>query len=287
MIPEYGREALAGRIRRLSLPDGGYPYYQGNASSMEPTLLTVLALARSGLADEAVRPGLMWCAGCQNPDGSVGLDAQHPHQGAWLTALAAIVFRHFGLDEKAARALDFVLSLRSVVSRKDPRLRQDDSLPGWPWIPGTSGWVEPTAWSLLALSLSGQSRSPRMEEGVRFLLDRQIPSGGWNYGSPALDGREFLPFWDTTGLALVALRGHGDPARVGPSVDLIEKNQGMIESLSGLSWAVLCLEGFQRDSGPAKIKLLNVMTTLRDDELHAANYSLGLIALSGGEAFLS
>lgn len=274
------------RLLSLSLPDGGLPYYRGHGPSAEPTLLAAIGLSVAGAPAERVKPLLAWVQGLQNAAGSVGVDPGHRDQGVWLTALAAIAFHHFGLVEKAKRALAFLLSLRSVTSAKDPKLRQDDTLTGWPWVPGTFGWVEPTAWSLLALGLNGLSGDLRAVEGIRFLLDRQIPSGGWNYGNPALDGKELLPFWDTTGLALVALHGHGDPKRVGVSLELMEKNQGKIESLSGLSWAVLCLDGYGRDSARARGKLLSVMGSLRDEELHAGNFALGLVALSGKKVFV-
>jgi hypothetical protein len=279
--------ALIERLLSFSLPDGGLPYYRGNASAAEPTLLSALALSVSGASAERAKPLLVWAQRLQNLDGSVGIDLEHRDQGVWLTALAIIVFHHFGLAEHAKRALDFLVPLRSVTGPKDPRLRQDDALPGWPWVPETFGWVEPTAWSLIALSLSGLSGHPRAEEGVRFLLDRQIPSGGWNYGNPALDGKELLPFWDTTGLALVALHGHGGPNRVGASLDLMEKSQGKIESLCGLSWAVLCLQGYGRDAGRSKAKLLNVMGSLREEEFHVGNFALGLTALSGKKVFIA
>jgi hypothetical protein len=278
--------ALVDRLLSFSLPDGGLPYYRGNASSAEPTLLAALALSVSGAPAERARPLLALGQKLQNPDGSVGVDLEHRGQGVWLTALAVIAFQHFGLAENAKRAIDFLMPLRSVTGPKDPRLRQDDTLPGWPWVPGTFGWVEPTAWSLIALCVSELSGHPRAEEGVRFLLDRQIPSGGWNYGNPALDGKELLPFWDTTGLALVALHGHGDLKRVDASLNLMEKSQAKIESLCGLSWAVLCLQGYGRDAGRSKAKLLNVMSSLREEEFHAGNFSLGLIALSGKKVFI-
>jgi len=278
--------ALIERLMSFSLPDGGLPYYRGNASAAEPTLLAALALSVFGAPAERVKPLLAWAQKLQNPDGSVGVDPGHRDQGVWLTAQAAIAFRHYGLNENLARARGFLLSLRSLTMPNDPRLMQDDTLTGWPWIPGTFGWVEPTAWSLIALSLSGPSRHPRTEEGVRFLLDRQIPSGGWNYGNPALDGKELLPFWDVTGLALVALHGHGDPKQVGASLELMEKNQGKIESLSGLSWAVLCLQGYERNASRSRVRLLNVMGSLRDEEFHAGNFALGLIALSGKKVFI-
>jgi hypothetical protein len=278
--------ALVERLLSFSLPDGGLPYYRGNGSSAEPTILAAIGLSVSGVPAERVKPLLAWVQGLQNADGSVGVDPGNRDQGVWLTALAAIVFHHFGLAENTKRALAFLLSLRSVTSAKDPKLRQDDTLTGWPWVPRTFGWVEPTAWSLIALGLSGLGGDPRAEEGARFLLDRQIPSGGWNYGNPALGGKELLPFWDTTGLALVALHGHGDPKRVGVSLELMEKSQGKIESLSGLSWAVLCLDGFGRDSARARGKLLSVMGSLRDEEFHAGNFALGLIALTGEKVFI-
>jgi len=146
--------ALVERLRSFSLPDGGLPYYRGNASSAEPTLLAALALYVSGAPAEAAKPLLAWAQKLQNPDGSVGVDPGHRDQGVWLTALAAIVLHHFGLAENSKRALDFLLSLRSITGLKDPRFSQDDTLTGWPWVPGTFGWVEPTAWSLIALNLS-------------------------------------------------------------------------------------------------------------------------------------
>ena len=273
--------AFSERLRSFSRPDGGLPYYPGTSSSAEPTLLAALAVSASGASPELATPCLAWAQGMQNPDGSFGLDSGHRRQGLWLTALAAIVYRHFGLEPKAKASLDFLLSLRSVTAPKDPRLKQDDTLPAWPWVPGTSGWVEPTAWALVALNLSDQRRHPRAEEGVRFLLDRQIPSGGWNYGNPALDGRDLLPFWDTTGLALVALCGRVEPGRIAASLALLEREWKRIESQCGLAWTVLALGSFGRDTGAVRARLVELMRVLPDEQLNLANYALGLIALSG------
>ncbi len=284
--PEPGTAALLERLLSLSLPDGGLPYYRGNSSSAEPTLLAALALFASGMPPEWAKPLLAWARNAQNPDGSVGVDPAHRDQGLWLTALAVIAFHHYGLKEDLARARGFLLSLRSVTFPKDPRLKQDNTLTGWPWVPGTFGWVEPTAWSLIALGLSGMSEHPRAEEGARFLLDREIAAGGWNYGNPALDDKELLPFWDTTGLALVALHAHGDSKRIKDGLDLMEENQEMIGSLSGLSWAVLGLASHGRDASRLRSRLGKVMQSLPDEEFHAGNFALGLIALSGKKVFV-
>ena len=284
--PNSDLAPLIGRLTSFFLPVTGVPYYKGGGPSAEPTLLAALALFASGVPAERAKPLLSWALALQNMDGSISVDPGHRGQGLWLTAQAAIVFHRYGFKENLKRALDFLLSLRSETIPPDPRFKQDNTLTGWPWVPGTFGWVEPTAWSLLALSLSGLGGHPRAEEGARFLLDRQIPSGGWNYGNPALDGKELLPFWDTTGLALIALHGHGDPNRLSTSLEVMEKNQGKVESLSGLSWAVLSLDSYRRDAGRARVKLLNVMSSLRDEEFHVGNYALGLIALSGKKVFI-
>jgi hypothetical protein len=279
--------ALVERLMSFSLPDGGLPYYRGNSSSAEPTFLAALALFASGVQAGRAKPLLGWALTLQNMDGSISVNPGHRGQGLWLTAQAAIVFHHYGIKENLKRALDFLLSLRSVTVANDPRLKQDNTLAGWPWVPGTFGWVEPTAWSLIALRLSGQAGHPRAVEGRKLLLDRRIPSGGWNYGNPNLDDKELLPFWDTTGLALIALCGHTDVAQVRPSLDLIENNQDKIESLCGLAWAALCLQAYARDVGRLRTRLRNLMGSLTEENLHAGNFALGLIALSGKKVFTS
>ncbi|HEX2695048.1 MAG TPA: prenyltransferase/squalene oxidase repeat-containing protein [Acidobacteriota bacterium] len=283
--PASGTAALLERLLSFSRQDGGLPYYRGNSPSAEPTFLAALALFASGAPAERAKPLLSWAQTLQNMDGSVSVDPGHRGQGLWLTAQAAIVFHHYGLKENLKRAQDFLLTLRSVTVANDPRFKQDNTLAGWPWVPGTFGWVEPTAWSLIALHLSGQAGHPRAVEGRKLLLDRRIPSGGWNYGNPNLDDKELLPFWDTTGLALTALCGQADIDRLRPSLDLVEKRQDKIESLCGLAWAVICLQAYGRDAGRLRTRLQNVMGSIADEGLHTGNFALGLIALSGKKVF--
>ena len=275
--------ALVKRLASFSLPDGGLPYYKGGGSSAEPTLLALLALFASGAPSVHSKPLLSWASSLQNPDGSVGLDPAHRDQGLWLTALATVAFHHCGLKDARDRALGFVTSLRSVTMANDPSVRQDNTIVGWPWVRDTFGWVEPTAWSVIALNVCGRGDDPRAVEGRRFLVDRRIPSGGWNYGNPGINDRELLPFWDTTGLALIAL--HGQPEAVRPGLDLLEKGQDKIESLCGLAWTVMGLAGFGRDASRLGQKLLGVMSSLPDDGLNAAHFAAGLVALSSRKVF--
>jgi hypothetical protein len=277
---------LVRRLMSFVSAEGGLPYYRGGGASVEPTLLTLLALSAAGALDDPSESLLSWVAGLQNADGSVGVGSGHRDQGVWLTAPAAIVFHRYSLKEARNRALDFVIALKSVTVANDPNIKQDNTLVGWPWVPGTFGWVEPTAWSVAALDIAGSGRHARAVEGRKFLLDRQIPSGGWNYGNPGVNDTELLPFWDTTGLALVALRGDVDAGRVRPSLDLLEKNQERIESLCGLAWATLGLESYGREASGLKRKLLAAMNSAGDETLNTAHFAAGLIALSGKKVFL-
>ena len=70
------------RLLSFSLPDGGLPYYRGNASSAEPTFLAALALSASGAAAERAKPLLHWAQTLQNTDGSVSINLREPRSGA-------------------------------------------------------------------------------------------------------------------------------------------------------------------------------------------------------------
>jgi len=89
-----------------------------------------------------------------------------------------------------------------------------------------------------------------------------------------------------TGLALVALWEGAESAKVRISLDLLEKNQGRIESLRGLAWAVLALEAYGRDARALRAKLREVMASAADLDPDAANFALGTIALSGKKVFV-
>jgi hypothetical protein len=283
MITALEKAALVKRLLSFGLPGSGLPYYKNGGPSAEPSLLALLALSACGVS---AKPLLNWVSGLQNADGSVGLSPDHRSQGLWVTAPAAVVFHHLGLKEARDRALGFVTSVKSVTMANDPNIRQDNTLVGWPWVRGTFGWVEPTAWSVVALNVCGLAGHPRAAEGRAFLLDRQIPSGGWNYGNPGLNDRELLPFWDTTGLALIALRRQAEAARVRASLDLLEKSQEKIVSPCGLAWTVIGLESHGRDPSRLKQRLFGVMNSQPDDALNTAHFAAGLMALAGQKVFL-
>lgn len=280
-------DRLTDRLLSIRHADGGFPYYSGNESSAEPTALAALALHSAGRPAAHAVSLTTWLSAGQNKDGSVGISPSRHNQGQWLTALAALVFQRFGLREQSDRTLGFILSLKSATLPNDPKIKQDNSLVGWPWVRGTFGWVEPTAWALLALSAAGLADQARAAEGRKLLLDRQIPSGGWNYGNPGVNDTELLAFWDTTGLALAALSGRVSATLVERSLSLLERNQDKIDSPCGLAWAILGLEAWKKDVSSLKAKLSGVLDAWAGPEVNTAHLALGIIALSGKKVLTS
>jgi hypothetical protein len=113
-----------------------------------------------------------------------------------------------------------------------------DELPeGWPWFPGASAWVIPTSFSILAFErenrMSPDSElSERIASGKRFLQQHMCADGGWNYGGNRALGQDFASYPETTGVALLALRG----AKLDRSLSMAQKQLGECRSAEGIAW---------------------------------------------------
>jgi hypothetical protein len=78
---------------------------------------------------------------------------------------------------------------------------------GWGYRPGKSSAVEPTAWSLLALS-KADSKSEVIARGMAWLLGAQNEDGSWPTRPETVEGNWVTPL---AALALVSLSGSQDP----------------------------------------------------------------------------
>jgi hypothetical protein len=179
--------------------DGGWPYYKGKASRLEPTVFALLALGEDATAMLGRWPRL---------------------QGLFVDSGGAL---NFGFNGQAAIAL--ARSPDSAVARSlipglvrarglamPPSVinRQDNSIQAWSWTDGTFSWVESTAWCLLGLKRlaahSGDSDvRARFDDGRQFFIDRVCKEGGWNDGNSNMLGAELPPYIPTTALALLAM----------------------------------------------------------------------------------
>jgi hypothetical protein len=111
-------------------------------------------------------------------------------------------------------------------------------------VNATHSWVEPTALALLALSISDEADHLRARQGARMLLDRQLTWGGWNYGNNRVYGQELRPMPASTGLALQALAGRGDPAEVEKSLSYLESIIDNTRTPFSLAWSLLGLSAW-------------------------------------------
>jgi hypothetical protein len=208
------------QLRSAQNPDGGWGYFRGKQSWLEPTVYAALALHGEPAAHRAWALLSRW----QRVDGSwrPAADVQIAN---WGTALCVTLALARGESGSAFRAgVGWLLNSAgvesSLVNRTAARVgifnaERNLSLKGWPWKPNTSSWVEPTAHTLVALKLASVKMPEsdvrdRVQLGEAQLLDVRCKDGGWNYGSRAALGIDLPSYPETTALALLGLQGRSD-----------------------------------------------------------------------------
>ncbi len=234
-------EAIAAQI----LPTGGWSYAGSSRLATEPTCLAILALQAAKARPDLVRAARRALTTQQDSRGAVRGRDDLP-ETRWTTALAALAWlRPTETDEFAEprrRAVGWLLRASgSAVKVNAPIRRHDTELVGWSWIDGTHSWLEPTAYAVLALRRCGLADHSRTRQGVRLILDRAIPSGGWNYGNSEVLENELRPFAETTGIALLALADEPRVAAIDAAVRLLQARLPDTRAPLALGWGVLGL----------------------------------------------
>lgn len=245
--------------------DGGWSVDGSGQSQTEATALAVLA---AGSAAPVAR-GVEWLTAHQRSDGawppwpSVDLTG-------WATPLAILALS--GLDARAAeRGAEWLLDqggrsypwYTRLFYRLFPDrevIELDADLTGWPWLPDTFSWVEPTAYALIALK-SLRDRLPpravgRIDEGERMILDRTCPGGGWNYGNSRVLDEDLWPYPDTTALALIALQDAPPSHEIDASLEALGEMLAHNQSGLALSLAILCFRLYSRPTGALEKRLV-------------------------------
>ena len=276
--------------------DGGWGYFPGKQSWLEPTAYAALALHGEPAADRAWKLIESW----QLRDGGwrPAADVQIAN---WTTALCVTIATLRGeFGGPFQNGVDWLLGSWGVESRLVNRMAvkmghleadRDLSLKGWPWKPNTSSWVEPTAHTLVALTQAlsqGSSRvaskyrgeiGERVRMGAAQLMDVRCRDGGWNYGSRAVMGGDLPSYPETTALALVGLQGHGDLARSLERASQMARDQqdqqGSVRSPLARAWLriALRLHGVSVDL-PLGTPLRDVVVTAIDAIGAGANYEV-------------
>jgi len=201
--------------------DGGWPYQRGGPSWTEPTAYALLALLAQGSVDQPVERGLRWLNAVQRPDG--GWPPQPAvSQGAWVTAVAALLGPIALGGDAYRRGIAWIVDQTGADTGFLSRMRQlligqPQTDPGWPWFPGTSAWVTPTALSMLALRKAARHMDSaqilaRLDMGAAYLLRHVCSDGGWNYGAARALDYDARSYPETTGVALLAMIGKDAPS---------------------------------------------------------------------------
>ncbi|RJR33853.1 MAG: hypothetical protein C4567_16450 [Deltaproteobacteria bacterium] len=237
--------------QRVLEPEGGFAGHAGGGYRADATAWAAVALEAVGQRSDWLTLARGCLAAQQLADGRVSLSPQHP-DAVWPTPLAVLAW-HQARDYREAtdKAARFMLATTGRHWPRNPSLayEHDPSLKGWPWISATHSWVEPTAMAVMALRISGCGEHERVKEGIRLLLDRQLPGGGWNYGNTKVFGQELFPFPESTGVALNALRGAASPAQVRKSLDYLHSRLKEVRTPLALSWGLMGLAAW--GEGPA------------------------------------
>ena len=184
------------------------------------TVYAALALLAAGETAPAKR-GIDWICATARPDGGW---ASRPGVGesSWVTALAALLPGRILAEEPHRRAIDWLLGTRGEdttaiyalrerllgtigIGRLRPsRLALDQ---GRGRLGGSDGGRADCAGTRAAAAASAASIAERATAGRNFLLAHMCAEGGWNHGATSAWGYDMAPYPETTGMALLALRG--------------------------------------------------------------------------------
>ena len=215
-------------------------YAPGAAPATEPTALAALALLAHGRKDEALRAAEQ-LGSIQSADGSVGVRAGQPP--GWPTSLAVIAWQTVDrqrLARQVEAGIEWILSARSEVLPRSSQFGHDTQIVAWSYAEHTHSWIEPTALHVVALKSAGRAAHERTRDGVRMLIDRQLPGGGCNYGNTMVLGQMLRPHVQPTGIALLALAGEADSSgRIARSVAWLRRSLGPQTTASSLAWGLL------------------------------------------------
>ena len=288
---------------------GTYRGNQGKQDSIESTCLTMLALRRQS-SNELARTVRAF-QGLQNADGSWSAFAGDEPDGCWVTALATLALVAVGSEQVGlASAIQWLLSAKGREANwfwrwkfqtVDNNVKFDPAKYGWSWVLGTTSWVIPTAFSVIALrqvKKCGLNQTAdvveQIEMGVRMLLDRMCPNGGWNAGNGMAFGVPYAPYIDATAVALLALDGNEKEPGVQASLAWLVNRLPGCPSPYSLAWGILALAAYRntnREVNETLGRATKELTTLiekgagADDICTIAVCALALEAAEGENAF--
>jgi hypothetical protein len=242
MTSSYTADTFISRLRdplqQSRNPDGGWGYYSGKASRLEPTCWALLALG-----DEANPEALRRWPSVD------GLLLEHaggrPNFAFHGLALTTLLNRQIEHETGNAALVAGIQRVKGIAVEDLGHARQNNQIQAWSWTSDTFSWVEPTAYCLLALKQARRAGfavdATRIGDAEALLFDRCCSGGGWNYGNANMLGKELLPYVPTTALSLLALQDRTSEAVFTRSREYLVKNAVSEQSPIALSLALIGL----------------------------------------------
>jgi hypothetical protein len=277
---------LLERLRAMRNPDGGWPYYAGKTSRLEPTCWALLALQAAG-----EKASLDVLQAWPRREGWF-VDRSSDEVNVAFNGLAALTLAAVRAPSDLSTPLVSALTASKGATIDASRInRQDNSLQGWSWTAGTFTWVEPTAWAMLGLkTVVRPPRSVevtgRLHEAERVLGDRVCSEGGWNHGNSNMLGTELPPYQSTSALGLLALSDRRDTEPVTRTLRYLEQNRTSERSAIslGLTRVALGIFGRSGDDVAAALAAESARTGFLGNAHATAVAIYAMAAASGGFA---
>jgi hypothetical protein len=259
------RESILADLSEAQNPDGGWGAKSRKLSNTEATAYALLALASLDAVDsKSVNAALHWLSSTQRVDGSWRLSTRFS-ESSWTSAIATTVLCNFEsgrsqairganwLVNQEGRGIGLLASLLHWLAPDSAAVKLNPFIKGWSWTPETFSWVEPTAYSLIALKklrphLEKTKINERIEEGERLIYDRMCQGGGWNYGNSNVLGESLWPYPDVTAVALIALQDQAKREENQMSLRALRKMMDQTDSGLALSWSIICLNLYGEDT---------------------------------------
>ena len=258
------------RLRGTQNADGGWGYFPGKQSWLEPTFYAAIALQGEPAADRAWTLLKSW----QAPDGGwrPSADVQVP---TWSTSLCVSLAQSRGeFGEPFQKGVSWLLSSAGneaplwwrillktkLVGESDRDLRYI----GWPWKPNSASWVEPTAHAIIALKqaslkVSSAKLWDRVRTGESHLMDVRCTDGGWNVGNRSARAQDLIAYPETTAIALLGLQGHKD---LDKSLDLAARMARDTISPLARAWLTIALKIYGADVPPSAVQTTSSPETM-------------------------
>lgn len=280
--------------------DGAWGYKPGESACIEPTAYCAIARRKD---EKTRRQVIEFLSANQNQDGgwctSPGIGKSDWTSGLALLALRVLLKEDGGDDPKHAAAIDkavsYLFEARTefygalakfllLISKGDKGLNYPR---GWPWSPGCFHWVEPTAYTLLALKLPShvekQDSKRVIERADNFLLEHACKDGGWNHGNDLCLNVFLPPYVVTTAEALIALADQKSADAVQHALKNLPNTIGYAGSAMSLAWVSIAQKSHDLDASES-IKML--IARQNEDGSFGPNLMVTALSMLALQAYL-